>query len=195
MKNRDLLFIDVETTHLNPAIGEIIEIAIIRDDGVSSRRYVTKIRPENLHVADRRSLEINGYNEKEWFDAPRASEIAQDIGYFIQGGLFVGHNVHFDYEWIEEFLHQHKVPMRASYRKIDTMTLAHEHLPFLSSHSLKTIREFFDISTLGSHRAEKDVEDMRWIYYRLRRASVFSRLYWRIKHWYKTNRQIPRILK
>lgn len=180
---QDLLFIDVETTHLNPAIGEIIEIAIIRDNGRSCKRFVSKIKPENLLVADRRSLMINGYNDKEWFDAPRAKDVAHLIGSFIKDGLFIGHNVSFDMEYLDELLHRHKVPYRASHRRIDTIAIAHEQLYFLNSYSLDSLRRFFGISTEGSHRALKDCEDMREIYYRIRRASVISRLYWRFKHW------------
>ena len=190
---RDLVFIDLETTHLNPQVGEIIEIAIVRVTKERELRYVSKIKPERLHLAQKRSLEINGYNEEEWIDAPRARDVAGRVADLIAGGLLVGHNVSFDFEYLEEFLHVHGQKFRASYRKIDTMVLAHEHLPFLSSYSLATLRDFFGLSQEGAHRAEKDLDDMRSIYRRLCRASLFSRLYWRVRFWF-LNRRKAKIL-
>ena len=190
---RDLVFIDLETTHLNPQVGEIIELALVRVTKEREIRFVTKIRPERLHLAQKRALEINGYNEEEWQDAPRARDVAVRVADLISEGLLVGHNVSFDFEYLEEFLHVHGQKFRASYRKIDTMTLAHEHLPFLRSYSLSTLRDFFGLSQEGAHRAEKDLDDMRSIYRRLCRASLASRLYWRIKFWILKCRK-PKIL-
>ena len=190
---RDLVFIDLETTHLNPQVGEIIELALVRVSKEREIRFVTKIRPERLHLAQKRALEINGYNEEEWHDAPLARDVAGRVADLIAGGLLVGHNVSFDFEYLEEFLHVHGQKFRASYRKIDTMTLAHEHLPFLTSYSLATLRDFFGIPQEGAHRAEKDLDDMRSIYRRLCRASLVSRLYWRVRHWF-LNRRKPKIL-
>ena len=64
-----LIFVDVETTHLFPTVGEIIDIAILLEDvdGVVST-FHTKIRPVTLRGADPKSLEINGYNEADWQD-------------------------------------------------------------------------------------------------------------------------------
>lgn len=190
---RDLVFIDLETTHLNPQVGEIIELALVRVTKEREIRFVTKIRPERLHLAQKRALEINGYNEEEWHDAPLARDVAGRVADLIAGGLLVGHNVSFDFEYLEEFLHVHGQKFRASYRKIDTMTLAHEHLPFLTSYSLATLRDFFGLSQEGAHRAEKDLDDMRSIYRRLCRASLFSRLYWRVRFWF-LNRRKAKIL-
>lgn len=190
---RDLVFIDLETTHLNPQVGEIIEIALVRVTKEREIRFVSKIKPERIHLAQKRALEINGYNEEDWEDAPRARDIAGRVADLISDGLLVGHNVSFDFEYLEEFLHVHGQKFRASYRKIDTMTLAHEHLPFLTSYSLATLRDFFGLSQEGAHRAEKDLDDMRDIYRRLCRASLVSRVYWRIKFWF-LNRRKAKIL-
>ena len=131
----------------------------------------------------------------EWQDAPRARDVAGRVADLISGGLLVGHNVSFDFEYLEEFLHVHGQKFRASYRKIDTMVLAHEHLPFLRSYSLCRLRDFFGLSQEGAHRAEKDLDDMRSIYRRLCRASLFSRLYWRFLHYIRRRRNVLSILR
>ena len=63
---KPLCFIDIETTGLNSAIHEIIEIAIIKicpREGTST--YTTKIQPENIQHASPEALEINGYSQKD----------------------------------------------------------------------------------------------------------------------------------
>lgn len=184
-----LVFVDIETTHLNPALGEIIEISMIRCQDGQELRYTTKIKPERIHHADPGALKINGYNPEEWEDAPEARYVAQKISSFMMNAIPVGHNVSFDVEYLREFCHQQGVPYLASRKKIDTVSLAMEHLPFLPSHSLRYLRAFFGMSLIGSHRAEKDCEDMRWIYDRLNRASALSRLLWRLKFWYIKNKK------
>ena len=184
-----LVFVDIETTHLNPAIGEIIEISMIRCQDNIEIRYTTKIKPQRIHHADPGALKVNGYNPEEWQDAPEAKYVAQKISSFMMNAHPVGHNVSFDVEYLREFCHQNGVPYLASRKKIDTVVLSMEHLPFLPSHSLSTLRAFFGLSLIGAHRAEKDCEDMRWIYNRLNRASAFSRLLWRLKYWYIKNKK------
>ena len=176
-----LAFVDIETTGLNSAMHEIIEIAIIREQDGKVLRWSTKIKPMHLRVADPRALEINGYNEEEWADAPVAADVAAEIGSWIEDCHLVGHNVHFDSDFIEQLLYQNSVPYRARRRQIDTITLAHEHLYFWPAHSLQNLRTFFGMCTSGAHRAMKDCEDMRTIYHRLRRACGLHRAVWRLR--------------
>jgi DNA polymerase III epsilon subunit-like protein len=176
-----LAFIDIETTGLTAGYHQIIEIAIITEHNGAIDVYCTRIKPNDIHRADKKALQINGYNEIEWIDAPYDYEVVDQIAEKLNGCTLVGHNVQFDHEFIEDLCWRHKVKLNCKHRMIDTVTLAHEHLYFVRSHSLDSIREFFGMSSYGSHRALKDCHDMRLIYYKLLRASAVSRLWWRVR--------------
>lgn len=68
----DLVFVDVETTGLDPERHELLEVAAVRVhphtleplDHASAR-----VRPGRLADANPRALEVNGYTDEAWRDA------------------------------------------------------------------------------------------------------------------------------
>lgn len=179
---KTLAFIDVETTGLNSALHEIIEISIMKvyPNG-KEEIYTTKVSPELIEHASPEALEINGYNHSDWLGAPSADAIFPSIAEMLTGCILVGHNVRFDEEFLSETLH--RLGLRAKYdrRLIDTITLAHEHL-CLPSLSMDAIRDYFGWTKIGAHRAERDVIDCRRLYCKLLRCSWFSRLIWKLQY-------------
>lgn len=188
----DLVFIDTETTHLETGKGEIIEFALIVDTkNVQFKDSVCfKIHPKHLETAAPRALEINGYTEQSWRAAKNMDTAVHDMYFRLIGTdkILIGHNIKFDVDHIN-YLFKSRGYRTVGVYTIDTKALALEHLPFLKSYSLESLRDFFGISKEGSHRALKDVVDCRTIYYKLVRASTLQRLYWRsrwtIKKWIK----------
>lgn len=66
---RDLLFVDVEATHLDPEIGEITEVAAVlvsHDLNVDKGVVHRKTRIERPGDADPGALKINGYDPRVW---------------------------------------------------------------------------------------------------------------------------------
>lgn len=175
----NLVFVDVETTGLDPLRHEIIEVAIISKSFV----YCTKIKPSSKSIIDPQAIAINGYNKTEWRNAPTAAAIAPKIGKLLNNKTIVAHNPIFDVSFIDELLFKHEEPARFNRRLIDTTVLAHEHLLMcgLKSLSLDSIRQFFNWSLEGNHRAPKDAEDCMKLYYKLSRATFIDRLYWKYK--------------
>ena len=180
---RDLSFIDCETTHLNPAIGEIIEICIIRQNPLTREQdvYYTKIQPLHLERAHPQALQINGYNMTEWREALPPEIVAREIVEFLRGSQVVAHNARFDLDFVEELLYQYNLSPSWDRRYICTMTLSHEHLYFLPSISMRSIRDFFGWSHLGEHTATTDCQDVQRLYWTILRASLLSRIWWRLR--------------
>ncbi|MCR4306655.1 MAG: exonuclease domain-containing protein, partial [Candidatus Yonathbacteria bacterium] len=94
MKERNLAFIDLETTGLELKKHEIIEIGCIvarqipRESSETGGAYLEiieefeiKVKPEHIETADPVGLEINGYREDDWKDAvtlPEAMRIVAE---------------------------------------------------------------------------------------------------------------------
>ena len=182
---KPIVFIDIETTGLNPEMHEIIEIACLRIDSGGHRSvYYAKVHPMRIEIAHHRALEINGYNGKDWREAFFPNEVAAQLESFLSGALLVGHNIKFDVSFISELMHAHKRLQTWDRRLIDTIVLAHEHLSpcGIESLSLDSIRSFLGWTHEGSHRAMRDAQDVMRLYKTLSRCSGAIRFYWTIKH-------------
>lgn len=161
-----LVFIDTETTGLDPSKHEIIEIAFqVVEEGRVLHWFQSKIRPQKIEDAEQKALEINGYaaNPDAWSQAPTIAEVGPVIIPLLTGCILVGHNVSFDEEFLKQNLKRAGVPGKIPYHKIDTVTLAYEHLfPLgLQKSSLDSVRDFLGWSKEGAHTAMKDVSDTR----------------------------------
>lgn len=187
---RPLAFIDTETTGLDSDRHEVIEIAIILQDAKGRlAHYQTKIQPERIEDADPKALEINGYaaNPKAWKNAPLMSEVGSLITSTLRGSIVVGHNVDFDLGMLRANLQKAGCSTRLPYHKVDTMTLAYEHLaPLgLESLSLDRIRDFLGWSRENAHTAMQDAKDVRKFYMLVsmggwrRRAAIRADRKWR----------------
>jgi len=171
-----LAFLDTETTGLNPNDHEVIEIAIIvEEEGKEDRAFHSLILPERLARAQPEALRINGYASapERWEAAPRMAEVGAEIETLLKGAILVGHNVGFDASMLDSSMRRVGLDPRLPYHRIDTVTLAHEHLrPLgLQKLSLDSIRDFLLWSREGAHTAMKDAQDARRLYHLLLRAN------------------------
>ena len=163
-----ITFIDTETTGLDSSVAEVIEVAAIRVEGGNERVFHTLIRPEHIHTAHPKALEINGYAAapERWEDAPTMKEVGVDLLAFLKGSALCGHNVSFDEEMINSNLKRAGFQKRVPYHKVDTVTLAHEHLTPLGLPrlGLDPIRDFLGWGKEGAHTALKDARDTQRLY-------------------------------
>jgi len=174
-------FLDIETTHLDPKKSTVLEISFITDweDG-NTDTWTTKIKPKpiELEFASKEALEICGYTDEEWEDAPSFEEVADTIANKLRFGPLVAHNIDFDIShltavferygykrWTREAKEGDKT-YSFGYPKIDTCALSYLFLP-TDRQNLDSLREHFDISKDGAHTAAKDVEDCRTVFYNI----------------------------
>lgn len=184
LRDRPRVYLDLETTGLNPANHEIIEIGFVRDDGFS---WHIKIHPEHPETAEPKALEVNGYTPEEWETQGATCLILalRQLRVFLEDCVIVGHNVAFDVAFLEEAFRKASDKPWHAYYAIDTTTLAYEHLvPLgLKSVSLKHVCEFLGLSPEpDQHRALAGAETCRKVYQKLARAGWLQRLWWGLSY-------------
>lgn len=178
---RPLVWIDTETTGLDPQNNDIIEFAGLREtDGKTLQFKVFPERPENAHP---RALEVNGYTREAWEEAG-AIEMTEAIGQiveFLKNAVLCGQNVSFDENFIKATMKRHGVDERIGYHKLDTATLALVHLRPLGawSVSLGYICDVLGISNEGAHTAMADVKRARAVYRALINPTEAQLSFWK----------------
>ena len=162
-----LIFVDVETTGLDPEIHEIIECCLlIREPGGHETIFTWKIKPENIENAHPTALRVNGYSEALWDHAISQKEAADLISEKCRDAIMVGHNVLFDLRFLNHLLEDQQVENKIPDRWICTQEIARSlqsDLDFRSV-SLDSIRRSLGWTLEGAHTAEKDVLDCARLY-------------------------------
>ena len=176
-----LHFVDLETSHLSHLKGEITEIAIVTTDlrNNTISVYEKKVKLANRVSANPKALEIGNYDDELWEkEGVWFADIAEEISLILKDGIFVAHNVYFDYSFVITQLSKYGFD-KITYKRFDTKDLIFEHLyPHLGSTSMASIRNFFNWSFKNSHTALKDAEDCRAIFFALNKCSYLKRLYY-----------------
>jgi DNA polymerase III alpha subunit (gram-positive type) len=176
----DLVYLDTETTGLDPELHEVWEIAwAVNDDPVQST-FV----PHSLATADPKALELNGYWDRADSHYPDHKRLVDlEIRKLLTGNTLVGANPAFD----AAFLRKRWGVAPWHYRMIDVESMALGILGYDRPKGLAELAEDlvqldYDIS-LPDHTAETDVIVLRDCYRALcniRQMSV--RAEWRIEN-------------
>lgn len=173
---RPLIFIDIETTGLDPLRHDIIEVAAMRVDPVSlgvEAVFESRVRPTSTTPADASAVELNGFQAEEWDDAPLLEEVLVSLRGFLEGGLLIGHNPTFDWTFLLTAYRTLGVrPPKVDHHLIDTVSLAWPLLRqgMVRSLSLLELCKHYGIPNQGAHHALEDVVRTYQVLLRLVRA-------------------------
>lgn len=145
--------IDIETTGAIFQRDKIIEIAIIIiENGKETSRYSTLINPERSIPIE--ITRITGINNDMIAQSPKFYEVAKEIIQFTESCIFVAHNVHFDYSFIQYEFEQ--LGYNYQRKKLCTLQLSKRNFKGLHSYSLGNLINYFDIQVEHRHRALDD---------------------------------------
>jgi len=174
------LYVDTETTGLDPLTHEIIEIAMVLEEvpedplaiGKIVDQWETKIRPLRIEDASPMALQVNGYTPEAWEGAPTFAEVSQKIAQWIRrAACIVGHNPKFDTAFLQAEFDRIGIEPGIPYHTIDTVGLAYVAWKWTGGGpalKLDRIRDFLGIEVAPSHSAMKDVMDCRRVLYEAR---------------------------
>lgn len=146
--------VDVETTGLFASAGDrILEIALLQltPDGQVLDRFETLINP----TRDVGPTYKHGISASDVKNAPTFGEIAGEVLSRLSGSVLVGHNVDFDYRFLDAELKRLGVQLPDCIR-VCTMRLAHRVIPALPSRKLDEVCRMLGISLETAHMAMAD---------------------------------------
>jgi DNA polymerase III subunit epsilon len=147
--------VDIETTGGYAAANGIIEICIKTFDGETVvEEFETLVNP-NQNIP-RYIQAFTGINNEMVQDAPAFEEIAEKVYTYLQGNVFVAHNVNFDYSFIKNNLEFYGYSLNA--KKPCTARLSRQIFPGLPSYSLGNLCNSLEINLTNRHRAGGDAE-------------------------------------
>ncbi len=157
-----LVFVDTETTGLNPRFGDrMVEIALARfRRDVMEDYYVTLLNPGRSISPG--AARIHGITDADVRHAPRFAEVIPILREALEGSVLVMHNAPFDLGFISnEFgLAGQELPNNLV---LDTLALLRRHFNF-PSNSLPRVAEQLGIRPDRFHRALADVLTTREVF-------------------------------
>jgi DNA polymerase III epsilon subunit family exonuclease len=149
---REFAVIDVETTGTDPALADLLEVAVVKvRDGAITDRWSTLVNPGRPIVGN----QLHGLTDADVAGAPAPAEAVQQALDRIGDAIVVGHNVGFDLGFLETALSSAKLEPG---RYIDTLVLAREGYPEIGQYKLENLASFFGIDLSQNHRALPDAE-------------------------------------
>ncbi len=161
-------FLDTETTGLDPEKHEIIEIGCVlvqlkntNGENVFEviEEFEYKVKPEKIEIADPVALRVNGYNEADWIFALKLSEVMKIVSKKTKNAILVGHNVAFDYAFLQNAFAKTGEENLMHYHKLDTISMAFAKLCMegeIGGYSLHKLTEKFGIVNTNAHTALAD---------------------------------------
>jgi DNA polymerase-3 subunit epsilon/ATP-dependent DNA helicase DinG len=156
----ELVALDLETTGLDPAHDDIIEIGAVRFEGdriVDELAVLVKpTRPIPSIVT-----QITGISPEDVADAPAIAEVLPQLTAFVGNAPWIAHNAAFD----GAFLERHRV-LTGNFR-IDTFDLAPILLPQSTRYSLTSLTQLTGFDIESAHRALYDARGTAHVYWKL----------------------------
>ncbi len=150
----DFTVIDIETTGLSSERHEIIELSAIRvRDCKITDKFSTLVKPNGHINSFIRGL--TGISDEMVCNAPEIKTVLPEFIEFLSNDILLGHNINFDLRFIRHNLKKH-FDKDLHNEHLDTMRLSRKYMQNLTSHKLQTLAGFFNVSTVGHHRALND---------------------------------------
>jgi DNA polymerase-3 subunit epsilon len=188
---KKMLYFDVETTGLNPAVHEIIQLSgIIEWDGQEVDRFDFRVKPRNFDVIDPKALEVTGLKIEDLEKYPDADLVFLNLKKTfdrhinrydkIDKFIPVAHNGKFDMDFLNAFFVSNHDPYFGSWvswNLIDTMAIARylfimNNIP-IEGFKLEHLCRYFDIP-LDAHDSMNDIVATREVLYKMNEIFGFK---------------------
>ena len=154
--------LDIETTGLNPANDQILELAAVRmENGQMVQRFSQLVNP-GRHIPPF-ITELTGIRDDMVEHSPNIHNVLPVFLDFLGDSLLLGHNTAFDLRFIR---YNSMVVMkhRVMNPYMDTLRISRLLFPNLHDHKLTTLIHAFQVGETVEHRALSDAIQTAWCY-------------------------------
>ena len=158
LKKNTFVVFDLETTGLNnnPAMGKmdkIIEIGAVKIvNGEMSEKFTSFVACNERLTEE--IIKLTGITDEDLVGAPEIEQVIADFYKFADGAFLVGHNVTFDYRFVQYYGEQNGYMF--DHKQFDTLTIAQDVLRgMLPNYKLNSVADYFGF-TFNHHRAFDD---------------------------------------
>lgn len=153
MEDKPLVFVDVETTGLNPSLHRVIEIAALRYEHGTITSSVATLLDPGIAIPPMISR-ITNITDGDVAGQPVFETIAEELRRLMDGAIFVAHNVRFDYSFLKNEFGRLGMPFRP--KQLCTVKLSRALYPEMRSHKLADLIRYHGFAPAQRHRAYDD---------------------------------------
>jgi len=146
---------DTETTGLDPAADEIVQIGAVRIvNGKLIREELIDQLIDPQRPIPEASSAIHGITEQMVAGQPTIDQVLPHFHHFVEGAVLVAHNAAFDMRCLQ--LKESRTGVRFDNPVLDTLLLSSILHPHQESHSLDEIAARLSLTNIGRHTALGD---------------------------------------
>lgn len=160
-KKSDLVFLDIETTGLDPDIDQIIEIGAIRVSESKKTVFHRLIRGD-INIPDT-VCNLTGITNDMLKNGTVLESSIRDLYVFIKDAILIGYNIAFDIKFINRALRQYSLESIHN-KTLELMYEAKKRNSFQVNYKLETTLKEYGINQRVPHRALQDAELMYQLY-------------------------------
>ena len=161
MTHRPLVFLDIETTGGSPLSSRITEIGALRvEDGQVVGTFNQLLNPEQPVPSF--ITRMTGISDDMVWEAPLFRGVADDLELFLDGAIFIAHNVNFDYGFIKSAYEA--LGNSFNMDRLCTARLSRRLYPDQARHNLDSIIARHGFVVESRHRALDDAKVLYQFY-------------------------------
>lgn len=155
------VFVDVETTGLNPSWDRVVSVSAVAFDegGRPAGELHTLVDPQR----DPGPVHIHGLTRERLAGAPVFDDIASHVVGLAGGRILVAHNAQFDYKFLHAETERSAVPLPTTHRLCTVALSRRLDLP-VNNHKLATVAAYWGVPQLAAHDARDDVRVLREVF-------------------------------
>jgi DNA polymerase-3 subunit alpha (Gram-positive type) len=153
LRMKEYVCVDLETTGLSPKENEIIEIGAVRVINNEVVEVFSELIRPSVSIPSRITM-ITGISNSMVKNKDDITKVLPRFIKFLGGLPIIAHNINFDYGFLLEKASKQKITLDCM--GVDTLRIARGLMQELSSKSLASLCEHYNVINANAHRASDD---------------------------------------